>query len=211
MFASTPKSFSLSLMIFSVAAAIVLLASPALADSDSAATVAVSSRLSYQNSGEGDFQGDNYTLHLGMRAEFLYFLGAEFEVATMRQSDQSDYFRPDLRLTGHLHLINNESFDLYLGIGLAADNGADLLNASGATTLYRLGGGAEYIFDRHWALGVDLYWNLPGRGYVDRDIDAERQDLEANGSLEDAQALLDQGYDYDTSNFELGLAVRYFF
>ena len=186
-------------------------AAVAHAESDSIVTAGVSTRVALQNSGESASGGTDYTLHVGARVELLYVLGAEIEIAQIPPQMRGDIYRPSMRLTGHLHLFNSESFDLYLGAGTAARHGGDLLDIRGETTMYRLGGGMELVRGGHWAFGMDLYWNVAGIGFYEGKIEEKEAELSAAATPEEVEAALEERPGFDAGHYELGFAIRYFF
>lgn len=176
--------------------------SVAWADSDSLATVGLSGRMTYQTPGELAQSGQDYNFHLGLRTEFLYVFGGEFEYAALPGGAGKDIYRPNMRLTGHLHLVNSRYFDLHLGLGLASANFGDLVNVEGTSTVYRTGVGMEVILGGHWAVGLDSYWNVAGLGYFN---DRLRDSLQGEeGAFPNPR---DQ---VDPSQIEVGLALRYY-
>jgi hypothetical protein len=174
----------------------------AWADSDSLATVGLSGRMTYQTPGELAQSGQDYGLHMGLRTEFLYVFGAEFEYAALQGNAGQDIYRPTMRLTGHLHLVNSRYFDLHLGLGLASAQFGDLVNVEGATTVYRTGVGMEVILGGHWAVGLDSYWSVAGLGHFN---DRLRDSLQSEeGGFPDPREQV------DPTQIEVGLALRYY-
>ncbi len=195
---TTRRSLFLAAAVFCGAIAV---ATPAMADSDSWATVGAGARLAYQEPGLTEATGQDYMLALGVRGEFLYAFGAEFEYMPLAKRLEDDIYRSSLRLTVHLHLVNSRYFDLHLGAGFASDSFGDLVNVEGASTVYRLGVGTEIVLGGHWALGVDGYWNLPGLGYYNQRLTA---------SLQDEGEVPSPSDQIDPSQIEFGFALRYY-
>lgn len=196
-----PSSTHRRLCLAAVTCGVLLVCSPALADSDSWATVGAGARLAYQEPGLTEATGQDYMLALGLRGEFLYAFGAEFEYVPMAERLESDIYRSSLRLTLHLHLVNSRYFDLHLGAGLASDGFGDLFDTEGASTVYRLGAGMEVVLGGHWALGLDGYWNVPGIGYYNQRLTA---------SLQDSGEIPNPREQIDPRQIEFGFALRYY-
>jgi hypothetical protein len=173
----------------------------AWADSDSLATLGFSGRVTWQAPGAAAEAQQDYSFHAGLRAEFLYVLGAEFEYAPLPERLQGDIYRPSMRLTGHLHLVNSRYFDLHLGVGMASSRLGDLFDVEGATTVYRAGAGMEVVLGGHWALGLDSYWGVAGLGYFNQRL---RASLQEGGGFPSPQEQV------DPSQIEVGLALRYY-
>lgn len=173
----------------------------AWADSDSLATLGASTRVAYQTPGVTEASGNDYSLHLGLRAELLYLFGAEFEYTPVPDRLANDIYRPSLRLTGHLHLLNLEHFDLYLGAGMASNTFKGVVNPEGEQTLYRAGGGFEIIPGNHWAIGFDGYWNVAGLGHYNTRL---------SESLEGGDGMPDPREQVDPRMMEFGVALRYY-
>lgn len=171
----------------------------AFADSTSLATVAASTRVAYHNAGPVSGVSPETTMHLGARVKFLYALGAELEVAPLPSRQSNDIYRPLMRMTGHLHLMNFKYFDLYLGAGTAADTFGDLVNFEGRSTLLRAGGGFEVILGSRWAIGVDGYWSVPALGHFNERL---------SESLREDQGVPDPMGQVDPHQIEVGLALR---
>lgn len=184
-----------------VVSGVLLSSAPALADSDSWATVGAGARVAYQDQGASEATGQDYMLALGLRGEFLYAFGAEFEYMPLPSRLEEDIYRTAMRFTLHLHLVNSRYFDLHLGTGLASDGFGDLFNMEGASTVYRVGAGTEVILGGHWAIGFDGYWNLPGLGYYNQRLSSS---LKEDGEIANPK---DQ---VDPSQIEFGLSVRYY-
>lgn len=173
----------------------------ARADSDSLFTLAGSTKVAFQGQGDTVATGSDFGLYLGMRLEALWLFGAEFEYTPVQHGIADDIYRPSLRATAHIHVVNFSVFDMYLGAGMAADGFGDLVDLEGASTVYRFGGGFEVIPDGHWAIGVDGYWNIAGVGYFNTRL---------NTSLDQEGGLPDPLTQVDSKNIEIGLALRYY-
>ncbi len=181
-----------------------MLAAPAVAfaESDSWATLGASGRVTWQAPGETPAAQNDIAVHLGLRGELFYVFGAEFEYTPVPENQRADIYRPSMRLTGHLHLVNSHYFDLHLGVGLASAGFGDLINPEGDTTLYRAGAGMEFIISGHWAIGVDTYWSTAGLGHFNKRLRASLQD-ETEGFPNPADQL-------SPTQLEAGLALRYY-
>ena len=114
---------------------------------------------------------------------------------------ERDIYRTPLRLTGHLHLVNSQYFDLHLGVGLASDGFGDLVDIEGASTVYRAGLGMEIVIGGHWALGLDGYWNLPGLGHYNSRLTT---------SLQEERGIPSPSGQIDSTQIEAGVALRYY-
>ena len=192
------RALALTITVITVLLSMVTVAS---AESNSLLTLGATTRLAYQAPGETTKSGDDYSLHVGMRLELLYLFGAEIEYTPVPARLEGDIYRPSMRLTGHLHLLNFEQFDLYLGAGLAGDEISHLVDIEGQSTVMRVGGGFEIIPDGHWSIGVDGYWNVAGLGYYNEGLS---DSLSQGGDIPDPRDQIKPGM------IELGLALRYY-
>ncbi len=206
-----PAALTKKLSVVTVAALVTLWGAAAAAESDSIATLGLSTRVAVQNAGQAPESGTDFTMHFGARVELLYVLGAEVEIMQGQPRLAGDIYRPTLRLTGHLHLLNTEYVDLYLAAGTAASRGGDLLDVKGESTMYRLGGGLDLIHGGHWALGADGFWNVAGASFYRDQIDTHEQALTSATSPEALQAALDDPPRFDAGHYEIGFSLRYFF
>ena len=173
----------------------------ASAESDSLATLGAGARILHQQPGATAEAGQDTMFGLGLRAEFLYLFGAEFEYVPMAVRLSQDIYRAPLRLTGHLHLVNSRYFDLHLGVGMASDGFNDLVDVEGRSTVYRAGVGMEIVAAGHWAVGLDGYWNLPGLGHYNQRLST---------SLRNEQGVPNPTEQVDSRQIEVGLSLRYY-
>jgi hypothetical protein len=195
-----------------VIAVTIALAPSAHADADSVATLGLGTRVAYQNAGDRGVSTSDYTTHFGVRAKALYILGLEVEYAPIPTSQRGDLFRPSKRLTGHLHIVNSDRVGAWLGFGTAADSFGGLFDLDGDRTLYRLGGGAEWIFSKHWALGLDAYWTPPSVGAYLTSVEDAAPDEASVAAAARAGDPIDTSIPrYDASHFEVGGSVRVYF
>jgi hypothetical protein len=197
---STSIKFS-AILFLTVSLTALAFSSEASADSDSLVTVGAGARLVHQQSGATADSGPDTMLGLGLRAEFLYAFGAEFEYVPMAMRLQRDIYRSPFRLTGHLHLVNSRYFDFHLGVGMASDGFGDLLDLEGGSTVYRAGAGMEIIVGGHWAVGLDGYWHLPGVGHYNERL---------RRSLQEERGVPSPSDQVDSRQIEVGVALRYY-
>lgn len=182
------------------------------ADADSIATLGLGTRVTYQNPGDRGISTSDYSTHFGVRAKALYILGMDIEYAPIPTSQRGDLYRPSKRLTGHLHLLNTEHVGLWLGIGTAAPSVAGLFDLKGKRTLYRLGGGAEWIFSQRWALGLDAYWTPPSVGaYLDQLAEATPDEEAVAAAAQSGEPIDTSIPRYDVSHLEIGGSLRVYF
>ncbi|MEL6181029.1 MAG: hypothetical protein AAFS10_18875, partial [Myxococcota bacterium] len=181
---------------------VALLGAPSMAwaDADSLVTLGASTRVAYQTPGVTEASSEDYSFHVGLRLELLYLFGAEIEYTPVPERLADDIYRPSLRLTGHLHLLNLQHFDLYLGVGMASDSFAGVVDPEGEQTLYRMGGGFEIIPGHHWAIGFDGYWNVAGLGHYNTRL---------GDSLQEGDGVPDPREQLDPGMMEFGVALRY--
>ncbi len=209
---SNPVALRAALAAVAFATVTVAFASGAHADADSLATFGVGTRLAYQNPGDRGVSTSDYTTHFGVRAKALYILGLELEYAPIPDTQRGDLFRPSKRLTGHLHVLNTERVGAWLGFGTAATSVSGLFDLDGKRTLYRLGGGAEWVFSKHWALGLDAYWTPPSVGAYLSQLEAAAPDEASLAAAAQAGDPIDTSIPkYDASHVEIGGSVRVYF
>jgi hypothetical protein len=169
---------------------------------------------------DGD-DGSESGFGIDVRTRFLWLLGVDFTASDIDSSEALWGVNP-YRVNLMLHAISAENFDLYFSPGMSGGSLSDALNPTGATTWYRLGGGAEVRFLDGLAIGFEAHWTVPGEQQMEEYVNDYGEQLLAEyvAAMGETFAIPSGYEDLSTSDLlgvlpldrvEFAIGMRYYF
>ncbi len=145
--------------------AFVMFAGHATAASDSLVTVGVGAQYGFVSGSVSDVNRDAPEHQYGLvgRLKLLRFVG--LEVATQfdhEPNSQSERLLSPRYQVGLMANLPTQYLCAFVVGGIGAHGGGDLVDPSGETTSFHLGGGVEVFVGEHVAIGGDLRYRVPG-------------------------------------------------
>lgn len=181
-----------------ITAVVVLLATPALAASNSVVTLGVGAQYGFVSGEVSDAHSDAPEHQYGLlaRLKLVRFLG--LEVASQLDHDPKTQgerlLSPRYQVSLMANLFPSDKVNIFVAGGLAAHELGDLFDASAETTSYHLGPGLELFLGEHLALGGDVRVRVPNAAHVRARVNDELSAAPVTGILEVWQANLTISY-----------------
>ncbi|MCA9518943.1 MAG: outer membrane beta-barrel protein [Myxococcales bacterium] len=136
----------------------------------------VHSSSSPDNAGDSGVIGD-----INLRARFLWMLGLDLRFNLQDEAavtvDDGPQYAARYRTTALVYVVPTDVVSVYLGGGIGAVKGSELLSTGAAGSSYHAGIGAEWYVSDLVALDASFMMIIPGWRSVERDVE-RRADLE---------------------------------
>jgi opacity protein-like surface antigen len=198
------------------------LATPASAAAGDGWGLGIGTGLGVHSSGSPNNPGDSGVIaDLNVRARFLWILGLDLRFNLQDDDaftlDDSAQYAARYRTSLLLYVVPTPILSVYVGGGIGAIEGSDLLDPRAEGSSYQAGLGIEVPVTARLALDASFMMIMPGEKSVERDID-RRVDLELaayraapTGNVPTVPTSVPTGDYVSPKNFELMLRAMMVF